>query len=199
MVNKAIICSCKVSAGFTFVSITAVILFTLLSSNITSKNLFLDLYLVSHLIIGCSDGLHFPITIAYIFFYFFFHDFLSVKVFLQFYLPCFLFGGFSLCIMLSIQTCVFLENHGRVLQISCYAPNVFCFWSSSRYNYGFFHGTCPMWLFFPVFTRVDIIFSLSLGYHQQIMLLYIYDDCCNIFSYRSVSYELLPGLSLLPW
>ena len=70
MVQKAIICSCKVSAWFDFVSTPYVIFFTLLSIQITPKTLYLEMFSERHLIVDYSDGLQCRITRAYILFLF---------------------------------------------------------------------------------------------------------------------------------
>ena len=66
MVKKVIICSCEVSAGFSFVSTPAVILFTFLINHITSKTF----YFSPPLNFICSEVLHCQITITRIMFLF---------------------------------------------------------------------------------------------------------------------------------
>ena len=112
MIKKAIICSCKVSAGLSFVSNHNVIFFNFFSSHITSKTLDLEMYPGSPLIFYCSDGIHCQITIAYILFLFYCSALCNVYQCIYSVLsPIFSVCRFSsLCLMLNLQACVLYLN-----------------------------------------------------------------------------------------
>ena len=121
MVKKAMLFLFKVIAEFDFMYTSAVILFTLLSIHITSKTLDLEMYLESPLIIYCSDGLHFPITIAYIFFCFFSLCTLCKDISSGLSPTFSVWRVSSLRILLIIHACVFPQNPclGLPYQLLC--------------------------------------------------------------------------------
>ena len=197
MLNMDIICSCKVSAGFAFLSNPAGIFLIFLSSHITSKTLGLESYLLFPLIVDCIYGIHCPITIVYILFLFSWMISYLSRYFSALSPTFSVWGVYSLRFMLNIQPFVLPQIRGRLLHTSCYVHNVF-YMSKVLQNTILKFVTKLVPFFFWVYPRVDITFRLSLGYHQQILLRYSYNGCWRALYCKYVSYEPLSGIYLSP-